>query len=660
MSFVFQEKDCKKIYIAKGEAESVRLAVKDFIKDIRSVCGDAALVENAQIADIIVCSDLSAEFPILCAEEQAFSHVEEFIYRVKDGKLFFFGAGDLGVIWALYTFSEKELGIPPYYYFDDIPAEKKSAFTIENKCVREHPHTRFRGWFVNDEDLLSGFMHKGERNIDYFFYKRVIHPDLMEKIVETALRFRINLLIPSTLVDIENPAEAALLDVAAKRGMYISQHHIEPLGVSHFGMRDFLKTHGYDAENISFITNRQGMEAAWRHYAEKWAKYPRVVWQLGLRGNSDIPVWVSDKNVGDSDEERGGLISDAIFTQYNIIKEVVQDEIYTSMTVWMESANLLAKNVLKVPEDTVLVFADIGGSQMYGEDFFSVPREAGRKYGVYYHAGYWNVGPHLAESVIPRKMEYCYALARSTQADGYSVLNVANVKEFTFSIFINSSLTWYGPTANLSKIMREYARHYTDDQESLCNAINDYFETFVDMGEEWYAEWCERNNFHYHKYENLPFASFSLNDGWLCWFLKRPFEDKVKFFDAQTGTQLSKALDLMQKAEAALQAVSLKKNAEQAFCRQWLYQACYWTRLIKAGLSVFRAVKEAWEGNRKNLCALYMEASRELESIIALREEIYCGKWKNWFAFEKKLDIAGTSELLKRVAEEFWSETAAK
>ena len=53
--------------------------------------------------------------------------------------------------------------------------------------MQEYPHTRFRGWFINDEDLLSGFMSKGKRNIDYIFYKDVIHPDLMEKIVETAL-----------------------------------------------------------------------------------------------------------------------------------------------------------------------------------------------------------------------------------------------------------------------------------------------------------------------------------------------------------------------------------------------------------------------------------------------------------------------------------------
>ncbi len=660
MSFLFQENTCKKIYIAKGAKESVLLATQDFMRDVCAVCGEVVLVDEASRADIIICEDTNDEFSILSKDATSFSHAEEFVYYVKDGKIFFFGAGDLGVLWSLYTFSEKELHIPPYYYFDGIQIERKQEILVEEKCVRDYPHTRFRGWFVNDEDLLSGFMNKGERKIDYLFYKKVIDPVLMEKIVETALRYRMNLLIPSTLVDIENPAEAALLDVAAKRGMYISQHHIEPLGVSHFGMRDFLNAHGYDAENISFITNRQGMEAAWRHYVEKWAKYPRVVWQLGLRGNSDIPVWLSDKNVGDSDEERGRLISDAIFTQYKIIKEAVQGEVYTSMTVWMESANLLAKGVLTLPEDTIVVFADIGASQMYGEDFFSVPRIDGRKYGVYYHVGYWNVGPHLAESVIPQKMDYYYALARETQADGYSILNVANIKEFTFSIFINSSLTWCGPKANLSAIIRDYAQYYTSNEISLCDGINGYFQSFVDMGEEWYEQWCGLNNFHYHKYEGLPFAPFALNDGWLCWFIKRPFEDKVKFFDANVGIQLSKALASMEKAEERLREISVYNGAKDAFRRQWLYQASYWTKLMKAGLSVFCAVKEAREGNRDNLSSFYMDAVKELESILTFREKTYSGEWKKWFAFEKKLDIAGMSVLLKSMAVDFGLEILEK
>ena len=71
----------------------------------------------------------------------------------------------------------------------------------------------------------------------------------------------------------------------------------------------------------------------------------------------------------------------------------------------MEGAKLLQSGHLTLPQNTVAVFADIGMSQMFGNDFFTVPRESDRNYGIYYHSQYWHkaeyylidgVHPHIA------------------------------------------------------------------------------------------------------------------------------------------------------------------------------------------------------------------------------------------------------------------------
>jgi hypothetical protein len=271
MSFILCKSDSKKIYIAVGESESVHLAVNDLIKDIQSVCGDAELTSVREEADVFVASTQSGEFANISGGREIFTHEEEFCYRIENGKLYLLGMDDLGTMWAIYTFLEKELKTPPFYIFEDIQVEHKEKLEIEEKKVQEYPHTKFRGWFINDEDLLSGFQSKGKRNIDYIFYKDVIHPDLMEKIVETALRFRINLIIPSTLIDICKHDEEELVKIASRRGLYISQHHIEPMGVSHFGYADFVKEYGYKPQQ-SFIENPEAMIACWEHYAKKWSK----------------------------------------------------------------------------------------------------------------------------------------------------------------------------------------------------------------------------------------------------------------------------------------------------------------------------------------------------------------------------------------------------
>ncbi|MBQ8375300.1 MAG: glycosyl hydrolase 115 family protein [Clostridia bacterium] len=641
------------VYLAKGEKSWVSLAADDLIKDICRVCGGAKRVETAEQADIVLCSAESEEFSALFKEVAPFSCAEEFFYQVKDGKAYIFGADDLGLIWGIYTFSERELHIPPDYLFDGVEFIQKQEWRVAEKQVRERPYTRFRGWFINDEDLLSGYQSQGEREIDYFFYKKVIHPDLMDKIVETALRMKINLIIPSTLVDICNPAEEALVERVARRGLYVSQHHIEPLGVSHYGMRRFLREHGYDENNISFITNREGMIAGWKHYAQKWSKYPRVFWQLGLRGNSDIPVWVSDKSVGNTDEARGALISDAIFTQYAIVKEYAKGEIFTSMTVWMESAHLLETGNLRLPQDTVTVFADIGASQLFADDFFKVPREENRDYGVYYHAGYWNVGPHLAEGVIPQKMDYCYRLARQTQAGAYSVLNVANLKEFTFSARLNANLVWQGENADLKALITEYCEGYAgENAAALVSAIQRYYSAFGDVGEEVYKDFCDRNNFNYHAYTGLPFASYALNDGFVCWFLRRPFEDKVKYFDAFLGQTLRAASQAMKQARKELQEIPINRGKERAFACRWLYQAYYWEKLIAAALEVFYAVEKAYRGEG-GLAEHYARAASRIQELLRRRGEMFVGEWENWFAFDTKLNIPALLEFLKQQEEHF-------
>ena len=50
-------------------------------------------------------------------------------------------------------------------------------------------------------------------------------------------------------------------------------------------------------------------------------------------------------------------------------------------TLWMEGSTLVEKGFLAFPEDTVTVFADTGPNQMYGPDYYKVPREKENKYG---------------------------------------------------------------------------------------------------------------------------------------------------------------------------------------------------------------------------------------------------------------------------------------
>lgn len=641
MSFIFKKSETKRVFCGADEPESLKLAVNDLIKDINNVCGAAVLTNDVDSADIIVCSDKNELFERF-AKGNSFSHEEEFRYEIKSDKIIVCGNGDLGTMWGIYTFSETELEIPPYYLFDDFKPTRKEELVLNEKIERDYPKTRFRGWFINDEDLLDGFMSQGKRELEYTFYQNVIHPDLMGMIAETALRYRMNLIIPSSLTDIYNPPEEDLVRIIEKRGLFVSQHHIEPLGVFANGMKKFFKNHGYD-DTISYITNREAMIACWKYYAEGWAKYPRVVWQLGLRGMADKPVWQADSAVGSSDEERGALISEAIKTQYDIIREASgTGEIFTTSTVWMEGAHLLSVGTLDLPKKTVTVFADIGMSQMFGNDFFNVKREPDRKYGVYYHSAYWHTGPHLTEGVLPKKIQFSYELARQYRSDYYSVLNVGNIKEFTFSIYLNSKIVWSGGEITSEEAQGDYCKAYASTfSDELSEGINLYYKGLGKVDESEYKKFCKKYDFDYHDYGAVGFPSVNLNDGIMYWCFHNEFNYKKDFYTKEFGKTVRSGLITMTKANDIFEKVasSLSDDRNFALERQWCYQSYLWVCFFSAAKLICDLIERSDNMTKDDFISTHEKAAECFLRILEKRKKCYIGKWQGWFNGDRKVSV---------------------
>ncbi len=125
------------------------------------------------------------------------------------------------------------------------------------------------------------------------------------------------------------------------------------MGVSHFSAENFIQKYGKEGENISFISNRARMEEIWQYYAKKWADYGKqVVWQFGLRGKADQAVWKADPSVPNSMEKRGQIITDAIQTQYDIVRTLLgTDDFHSTATLWNEGSELFGKtNYIYLPK----------------------------------------------------------------------------------------------------------------------------------------------------------------------------------------------------------------------------------------------------------------------------------------------------------------------
>ena len=460
--------------VLKNKNEYVRLAAVDLAKDFARVSRSCIMPEIRDLGEGIVIAENSRP-DIDPALDESFS-------IVCDGdKVVISAPTHLGTLWGIYTFSERILGVHPTFLWDDIEIAKKEQLEIPPFEICEKPDGfGFRGIFINDEDLLTGWkISGGRREINYPWYNDTVDVSIMDRVVETVLRLRLNLVIPASFLDLANPPERALADAVAKRGIYLSQHHVEPVGLSTFTFEKYLEKYNKQGE-FSYIKNPELMEEIWRHYAELWAQYDHVVWQIGLRGKIDSPVWEAETPTREERRHYAKFISSALEKQKEIVLEATGGKAkHFTSTLWMEGAELMKDGFLTLPDGAISVFADIGPNQMYSNDFYDVKREADRRYGIYYHVQYFGLGPHLAPLTGLRKLHYNLKLAYDMGDRDYIILNASNIREFTFELGAYSRMTWSMNAFSEEEYLDSYASCFADSKEAVKKAVTDYFDAIA-------------------------------------------------------------------------------------------------------------------------------------------------------------------------------------
>ena len=172
---------------------------------------------------------------------------EAFSLAVKGGSLCLAGADELGMIHAIYTVSEKILGVSPFYFYNDIMPERKEEIELCEDLDLSHgsPAFKYRGFFVNNEDMLTGSFPDPLREnfIDLYYF---------DKYCELILRLHGNMIAPGT----RPYPDETVREVVARRGMYVNDHHVTPLGLNVYTWPKDLP--------FSYVTNPEVFEDLWK------------------------------------------------------------------------------------------------------------------------------------------------------------------------------------------------------------------------------------------------------------------------------------------------------------------------------------------------------------------------------------------------------------
>jgi len=489
------------ILVPPSEPECVRLAADDLAADVRRITGRTLRrvsrpEECSSHVLVVATASLPASARILgrIAPDLGPSLLGKWeAYRVQDlgtvegplrRALVIAGSDERATMFGVYAFCEKFLGVDPMHFWTDrTPAKRPSLIWPRIRLAADEPTFRYRGWFINDEDLITGWRRNpAVREIDYKFYRRVLSPEVAEHVYEAMLRLGYNLVIPASFIDLRNPDEARLVELAVRRGLCVSMHHQEPLGVTGlYTFPNYWRARGEDVP-FSFGSQRAKFEEIWRDYVRRWSRYgDRVVWQLGLRGKGDRPLWMSDPNAPQSDADRGRLISDAMALQWAIVRSIDRrPNPPATTTLWMEGSDLHRKGFLRFPPGVAVIFSDNSPGWEMKSDFFDTRREPGRPYGVYYHQALWNTGPHFCQAVSPRKMQEIFKLAVDRGDTFYTVINVSNVREFPLGLDAAARMLRDWPRFDPDEFLRQWCRErFAPLADAAERSYRAYFQSFV-------------------------------------------------------------------------------------------------------------------------------------------------------------------------------------
>jgi hypothetical protein len=319
------------------------------------------------------------------------------------------GSDVRGTIYAVYEFSRRFLKVDPFYWWTDNPPARRSSVRIaRGLTVQQGPPTfRYRGWFLNDEDLFTAWRPGTKDGTG-------IALEVWERIYETLLRLKANAVIPGTFLFPDEPQ----MKLATARGLVLSQHHMEPLG---------LNVYQWPA-GVPYTLDR--LIEAWRCNMRRFAPGAEVVWTTGLRGRYDNPFSKDAPGTPLSEAGQARLITAAIEKQMEIVRAARRQESNPTfiMNTWMEGTRLVRAGLLKIPAGVHLVWADDGAGNIQDGGLM------GPGNGVYYHtAVVGGNANNFTERVPISRIQRELGRAARARATEYLMLNPSDVLPVSLS-----------------------------------------------------------------------------------------------------------------------------------------------------------------------------------------------------------------------------------
>lgn len=555
------------------------------------------------------------------------------------------GADMRGTIYAVYQFSQEYLGIDPLYYWTDQEPAHRASIQIPADLNRTFPAPVFtyRGFFINDEDLLTGWA-PGEAKD-----KTGISLEVWDKIYETILRLKGNMVAPGTWIFPDEPQ----VKLAAKRGLIVTQHHAIPLGLN---VARWPKDVPYN-----YTEHPEILERAWKNAVNSYLPDQEVLWSVGLRGLSDVSYAAMDSSVRANNKALGALISKAIADQISIVRAVRPNAKFVT-NLWQEGARLVQQGDLKIPPEVATVWADDG----YG--YIQDHGEVTTGQGIYDHIAMMNGRANQLTEMVPIERSFSeigrYIKAGATH---YYLVNTSDIRPVTMSARAVMDAVWKGIPDGESPADKFYQQWSEEEfgkaaAPKLVELYKEYFKAPAQLGDPVH----EYGDQLYQTEARMMMLTFMSNSPLYAIPSQSPKWQVPRVLDSGFGpnhvppkewlAETSKR-EIQQCGEAQARWDALWKQAQAIeslipaarrpfYGEQVLTMIAINRQSNRMLLLLSKTLQDAQNGHKTRAHAKVNQAIAALDEIQRSESQAEYGKWKNWYRGDWLAGVYRTKQLL--------------
>lgn len=464
------------IYVDAGEPVAVRKAVSLFADDVERVTGLRPMLTSKETEAQVIIGTLGCDFVdrlVKCGkiDVSAISGGwEQFLIKTDGNRLFVVGSDRRGTAYGLFTLSEK-MGVSPWYWWADVPVERRSSLYVTADYVSKSPSVKYRGIFINDEDwgLKPWAATNYEKDLGD------IGPRTYARVCELLLRLKANMLAPAmhscTGAFYSHPDSKVVCD---SFGIIVTTSHCEPLLLNNAAESEWKQERDGD---WNYKTNRETILKKWDERLAEASQYENIytvamrgVHDAGLRGN--LPM-----------AERVPLIDTVIHDQRQLLQRHIgrkAADIPQIFVPYKETMDIY-ENGLRVPDDITLVWVDDNYGYLKRVSNLEERQRSGRA-GVYYHLSYLGA-PHdylWLNTTPPVLMYEELKKAYDTGADRYWLLNVGDIKPMELGIQTFMDMAWNIHAFDIGSANRHQAAMLAslfgkEHEQTFVSVLNDYY-----------------------------------------------------------------------------------------------------------------------------------------------------------------------------------------